>query len=395
MTVSLNPGVSAAWLPAWLTPARLAMTLFFLQATLLNSWFPRIPDVQAKLGIGPAELSIALLAMSLGGFFTTFLVAKIIERLTARGSIVAGFIVCCILMLLPGWAWSVATLSAVLFLVGSTYFTMDLATNVEIARIQESLGRPIMSTCHGFWSLGSMLGLALGSGFAQAGVDVRWQMLIVGGIVMVLGVIAARALPVFDRTVPVKTERAPIVSLPSAGMIGLCVFAFGVMLAELTTRNWGAVYLREVVGASPAAAGVGFFAFSLFMAVGRFLGDRLTNRFGPVALGRFCAAMAVVGVVLLLVANNLPIAVAAFAALGVGVSVGFPLAVTAAASRGDRAPARNVAALALIAYTGSIIGPPLVGFVAQSAGLRAGLAAILPLMILSALFAGSLRSKAK
>jgi MFS family permease len=83
-----------------------------------------------------------------------------------------------------------------------------------------------------------------------------------------------------------------------------------------------------------------------------------------------------------------------FAALGIGVSVGFPLAVTAAAGLGDRAPSVNVAALALIAYVGSIVGPPLVGFIAEGAGLRWGLAAILPLMILSALFGGSLRKRA-
>jgi len=376
-----------------LTPARLVMAAFFIQSAALNSWFPRIPDVQAKLGIGPAELSIALLGMSLGGFITALLVAKLVERLTARRTILLGFVAYCIAQVLPGWAWNVPSLFAVLFIMGATYVVIDLATNVEAARIQDAIGRRIMSTCHGFWSLGSMLGLVIGSAFAQAAVDVRWHLLIVGAVVMPLGIATARALPVFTREAETEAEPAPVISLPSVSMIGLCIFAFGVLLAELTTRNWGAVYLRETIGASPAATGVGFAAFSLFMAFGRLFGDRLTDRFGPVTLGRFCSAMAVAGVVILLAANNVLFAVIAFAALGIGVSVGFPLAVTAAAARGDRSPARNVAALALVAYSGSIVGPPLVGFVAESGGLRAGLAAILPLMILSALFAGSLRRR--
>ena len=126
------------------------------------------------------------------------------------------------------------------------------------------------------------------------------------------------------------------------------------------------------------------------MALGRLAGDRLTDSLGPVALGRFCAFIGVAGMAALAFANGLPMALAGFAALGFGVSVGFPLAVTAAAAHTDRPPAINVASVALIAYSGSLVGPPLVGFVADGAGLRIGLASLLPLMVLSALFAGAL-----
>jgi MFS family permease len=95
-------------------------------------------------------------------------------------------------------------------------------------------------------------------------------------------------------------------------------------------------------------------------------------------------------VLLLVVSNSGPAALVAFAAIGLGVSVGFPLSISAAAARGDRPPAINVASLALIAYSGSLVGPPLVGFVADNAGLRVGMAALLPLLILSGLFAGEL-----
>ncbi len=127
------------------------------------------------------------------------------------------------------------------------------------------------------------------------------------------------------------------------------------------------------------------------MAAGRLAGDWLTDRFGPVALGRFCAFTAIVGMAALVFANNLPLAFAGFAAIGFGVSVGFPLSVSAAAAVGDRPPALNVASVVLVAYSGSLVGPPLVGFVADGAGLRIGLGALLPLMVLSALFAGALR----
>lgn len=378
---------------AWLTPARLAMAVFFVQAVLLNNWFPRIPDIQSSLGVGPAELSIALLGMPIGGFIATTLAARIIERLSARRTIVAGFLVFGLMQMLPGWTWSVASLFLVLLLMGASYVVMDVAINVEATRIQAAIGRRILSTCHGFWSLGSMLGLVMGAGFAEAGIETRWHMMIVALIVVPIGVMVARRMPVFARASEAPANRAPIVSFPSLSMVGLCIFAFGVVLGELTVRTWGAVYLRDVVGASPAGTGIGYAAFSLGMAAFRLTGDRLADRFGPVALGRFCSGVAVVGVLAVVFAGSLPVAVVGFALLGIGVSIGFPLAVSAAAVFPERTPATNVAALSLIAYSSTLVGPPLVGFVAETGGLRLGLSAILPLMLLSALFAGSLRQR--
>jgi MFS family permease len=376
------------------TPTRLVMLTFFIQAAEVNNFYPRIPDIRQHLGIGPAELAIAMLGMPVGGFIGTMVVPRVIERLTARGAIMAGYCIFTLCQFLPGWAWNLASFAAILFLMGGTYVIVDISTNVEAARIQEEGKRRVMSTCHGFWSLGAMLGAVMGFQFAEFGVDPRWHLVVTGLAFLPLGLWVASALPVMERSAPAPAERVPMVSLPSKAMIGLCIFAFGVLLAELTARNWGAVYLREVIGTSPGTAAIAFGSFPLFMAIGRLGGDYLTDRYGAVALGRFCAVMAVIGVGVLLVASNIWIATLGFAALGIGVSVGFPLAVSAAAELGDRPAAVNVAALAVIAYIGSIVGPPLVGFVAQGAGLRWGLAAILPLMILSALFGGSLRKRA-
>ncbi len=333
---------------------------------------PAHPDVQANLGLGPAELAIALLGSSSGGFVSSMFAARLIERLTPRRAMMVGFAAYCLALELPGWAWNTWSLLAALFVMGLTYVLIDLSMNVEAARIQEALGRRIMSKCHGFWSLGSICGLLIGSLFAGLRTDFRWQALIVGVVAVPVGGLLARALPLLAPTMR-KTAREFPITLPTVAMAGLCVFAFGVLLTEITTRNWGAVYLRQVLGASPATAGVGLALFSLFMAIGRLSGDR-----SPIASGRgarpLSTALAVAGVAILLVAPNLAVAAIGLAAMGLGVSVGFPLTVSAAASRGDRSPARNVASLSAVSYVASVIGPPLVGFVAQGAGLRWGLA---------------------
>ena len=249
--------------------------------------------------------------------------------------------------------------------------------------------QPSESSCSS-WDAGKN-----GSAFAEWQMDVRWHLLMVVAVLAPIAFFTARALPRLAAAPPIAGARQPIAALPSVAMLGLCIFAFGAIVGELSIRNWGAVYLRDTLAASAAGAGVGYAAFSLFMTLGRLGGDRLTDRFGPVTLGRGCAALAAAGLLALVFAHSLWLAVLGFAAVGAGVSVAMPLSVqTAANFPGGRSAAVNVAALSLIAYGGSLIGPPLIGFVADAWGLRAGLAAILPLVILSAVFAGELGRRA-
>ncbi len=274
--------------------------------------------------------------------------------------------------------------------MGVSYVIVDVAMNVEAARIQDAVGRRIMNTCHGFWSLGAVVGSVMGGQFAEASVPTWLHLLIVGIIVLPFGLLVVRALPMLPAENAAPAGKRPIIAFPTIALAGVCIYVFGAVLAELSARNWGAAFLRDALGTSAAATGWALGALSLTMAMGRLAGDRLTDRFGPVALGRICAFAAVAGMAALVASNGLVPALFGFAALGFGVSVGFPLAVTAAAAYRDRPPAINVASVALIAYSGSLVGPPLVGFVADGAGLRIGLASLLPLMVLSALFAGAL-----
>ena len=385
------PVVPAPALPAWVTPTRVMMAVFLVQAMALTNWYPRIPDVQQRLGLSPGELSICLVGSSLGGLAVTLFNGPLIARFSPRIVMMVGMCIFYALLTLPGWTWNGPSLFVVLTLLGAGYVTVDVAMNVEAARIQDAVGRRIMSTCHGFWSIGAVLGSVMGAQFAEASVRTWLHLLVIAVLGLPIGLGLVGALPPLQQAAPRTGVRGPVLALPTAALLGLCIYAFGAILGELSVRNWGAVYLRDTIGTSAAATGWALGAFSLMMAAGRLGGDRLADVFGPVALGRFCAATALVGVVALVAANGLPLALFGFAAIGFGVSVGFPLSISAAAQRGDRAPALNVASLSLIAYSGSLIGPPLVGFVANNAGLRVGLATLLPLMVLSALFAGSLR----
>jgi MFS family permease len=380
-------------LRAFFTPARLVMAVFFMQAMTLANWVPRIPDVQEKLSLSSGELAIALLGMPIGSLLALLSSGPLIERITARRTIYLGFLVYLALFPLAGWAWNLASLFAALFLLGIFSPLVDVAMNVEAARVQESLRRPIMNTCHGFWSIGSMAGALSGAAFADAELGTHWHLLIVSLVSMPISVAAGLGLP---EVAPLPRAdggpRLPF-ALPTIGMLGLVIFCFGAVMGEVATRSWSAVYLRDVIEASPGAAGLGYAAFSLFMACGRFLGDWATTRFGSVRVARLCCTIAVVGMVLVVLGNNLIFVIAGFAALGFGLAVVYPLSATAAAGRGDRPAALNMGALSLGAFAAFMLGPPLTGFVADEWGLRAGLATVIPVVLLSALLAGEVRRR--
>jgi len=369
------------------------MAVFFMQAMTLANWVPRIPDVQEKLSLTPGELSIALLGMPVGSLLALLSSGPLIEKITARRTIYIGFLVYLAFLPLAGWAWDLPSLFAALFLLGIFFPLVDVAMNVEAARVQDALRRPIMSTCHGFWSVGSMAGALIGAAFADAQVATHWHLLIVTLVSIPICAVIGFALP---EVAPLPRTggalRLPF-ALPTLGMLGLVVFCFGAVMGEVAARSWSAVYLRDVIEASPGSAGFGYAAFSLFMACGRFLGDWATIRFGSVLVARLSCTIAVVGMVLVVLGNSLVAVIAGFAALGFGLAVVYPLSATAAAGRGDRPAALNMGALSLGAFAAFMLGPPITGFVADEWGLRAGLATVIPVVALSAILAGELRRR--
>jgi MFS family permease len=373
------------------TPARLVMAVFFLHAFLLTNWFQRIPDMRTALDVGPADLSIGLLGLSVGVVISLLFAGRLVQRFGPRRMIMIGFTLYAAAFCLPGFAWSIPSLFAALLCVGLVHPVVDVSMNVEADRIERVTGRRIMSTCHGFWSVGLIAGGLIGGAFASYAVAPRWHLAIAAAVSLPLALLIARALPVIPAPPRTTSERQPILALPTWSLLGLCIFGFGLILAENAAFDWAAVFMRQELGTTAFEAGVGYGVFALFMTVGRMLGDRLSATYGPVRLARACGIAALVGFTILVFSTDFLLAVVGLAFAGFGVSVAAPLAVSAAARRGDRPAPINVAALSLIAFGSVLVEPPLVGFVADAAGaIRYGIAAVLPAVVISILLSGEL-----
>ena len=373
-----------------LTVQRLTMLVFFLQPIAFGSWLPRIPEVQTALGLGPAGLAFALLGLPCGTLLTLPFAGPLVGRIGPRTAIIAGFALYSVATSLPAFATDPTVLFLALMLVGSSMSFVELGLNVQADAVEKATGSIIMTTSHGFWSVGIMTGSLIGSGLAALGVAAHWAIALVAIVVLPVAIVSALALPrLADATATGQAQRSPW-ALPSWALLGICCFVFGITMTEGAMADWSAIFLRDALGADAGTVGLGYAVFAFMVAAGRFGGDRLKRRFGAVATARICGSLALVGTGLVFAAPNTALALIGFGTIGLGVSVGFPLAVTAAAGLTDRAASANVAILSFVALLGFLVGPPVIGFVAEHADIRLGIACIAPVLLASLLLTGRL-----
>jgi predicted MFS family arabinose efflux permease len=262
--------------------------------------------------------------------------------------------------------------------------------NVHGLTIERRLERPILSGLHAAFSFGALGGAAAGGIVADAGVGVVAHFVVVAALAVALAVVLrAFLLPPGADAAP----EGPRFARPTRALALVGLFAICAVLAEGAVSNWSAVYLESEVGAGEGTAALSLAAFSLGMGIGRLTGDRLSAALGPATLARGGASLAAVAIGIALVADAPLLAIAGFAVGGLGLAALFPLALRAAAERGDSAgPA--VAAVSAMAYVGFIAGPPAIGGLAEVVGLRAALALVVACLAMAALLAGAVRTPA-
>jgi MFS family permease len=373
-----------------LTPQRLTMLVFFLQPIAFGSWLVRIPEVQMALGLGPAGLAVALLGLPCGTLLTLPFAGPLVGKIGPRAAIIIGFVLYSIAMMLPGLASESSLLFVALMLIGSSMSFVELGLNVQADAVEKASGSMIMTTSHGFWSVGIMVGSLIGSALAALGLEPRWAIALVAAIVLPVSIVVALALPVYAETADANQGKRSAWALPSWALLGICFFVFGITMTEGAMADWSAIFLRDALGAEPGTVGLGYSVFALMVASGRFGGDTLKRRFGAVITARICGTLALLGAAILFVTPNTVLALVGFAVIGLGVSVGFPLAVTAAAGLTDRAASANVAILSFVALLGFLVGPPVIGFVAEHADMRLGIACVVPALLVSLVLTGRL-----
>jgi MFS family permease len=359
--------------PPDLRRARLATaTLFFVNGCGLGSWLPHIPDVKIWHGLTDGVLGLALFAIAGGAVAALPIAGALTARYGSRPVSRAAALLFCTVLPLPLLAPDFPLLLAAFVLLGIGIGALDVSMNAHAVLVEERYGRPIMSSFHGLFSLGGLIGAGLAGGGMAVGLP-PVEHLVTSAAVLGAGVLAA--WPALLPTAP-GPAGGPLFVLPRGRLAVLGAIALIAFMAEGAMGDWSAIYLRMDLGASPATAAWGFAAFSLTMAVGRFTGDRLVARFGPsgIVLAGAVLGAATLGTALL-VSHPLA-ALLGFAGMGFGLANVAPIVFSAAGRLPDLAPGIGIAAVSTAGYGGFLVGPPLIGLVAEVGGLPLGLGVV-------------------
>ncbi len=400
---------------------------FFVLGVATATWAARLPAIKESLHLSDGRLGVALFAVPAGSVLTLALSGRIADRFGAvRVLRVAGVLNPAALVPI-GLARNLVALMATLAVYGAMAGLLDVSMNACAAQLELGYERPIMSSLHAGYSIAGLAGAAIGGVSAWLGISPLPTFTVTAGALIVLGLLAGprvvipetvdpgstpdrtqrpadppplsprqTVLPRGDTAPPGDTPdpdgprplRNPLQLIWILGLVALCG-----QVGEGSAGDWSAVYLHVNLGSSAAVAAVALGAFSVTMAAGRAVGDRLAARFGPVRLVRASGLVAGLGLAAGLLIGTPAAAIAGFALLGLGLAGIFPQIVTAAARLDPGHAGHNIGRIAAVAYSGLLSGPVAIGAIASGVGLRDALLVPAALALVVTAAAGVLRPR--
>ncbi len=346
------------------------LAAFFAFGCFWGGWAALVPAVQDAVGASKGELGLALLFVGFGSLPAMLVAGREVDRRGARliPGLIAGL---GLAVLLPAFAGSVPSLAAALFAIGVLTGALDVAINAAVSELELRRGERLMQLAHALFSGGVLAG-AVGAGLArQLGAG---RLEILAGLAAVLFVAAAMNLGHEHVTREAVAARGLQLSRAAIPLGIACAAAF---VIEGGIENWGAVFLERELDAEPGVSALAPASFGAAMMLGRLSGQWLERRLRDTVLLMSSFGVALVGLVLVALAPNVPVAVVAFFIGGAGISTAAP-ALFGGGGR-NAAPeerGRAVATVTTIGYLGFLVGPPFVGGAAEAVGLRASFAAL-------------------
>lgn len=379
-----HPSSDSQTMPSTNTPAtRLATRLGFLVAGFgIACWAPMVPFIKASLNINEATLGLLLLCIGLGSLVSMLITGVLAARIGSRPVImVSGFAMALLLPTLP-LADSTTILGALLFVFGAAMGSLDVAINLHAIEVEQASSKPLMSGFHALFSLGAFLGAGYMTLLLATGLGL-FAACALGSLLMI--VTLALTAPRLLRDRPPASEQA--LALPKGKIWLLAALTAIAFLAEGGILDWSALLIIESGKVSTAMGGLGYMLFAIAMVIGRLSGDSLATKLGDFKLLLASAMVSFAGFVVLLSVDYAPVSLLGFIFIGLGLANIVPVLFRRAGQQEHMPPALAIAAVTTAGYAGILIGPALLGFVADWIGLSASfwvLAGLLLVIVASA-----------
>jgi MFS family permease len=371
---------------------RLAVSLFFFtHGFQYANWVARLPEVQQLYGVSNARLGTILLCSAAGAISAMPFAGLLTVRFGSRWVTIATAIA--FVLLIP-----VIPLISNLWLIGVLFFLFgvfggseDVAMNGQAVYVERMYNRPILSSFHGIWSVGTALGAGFGALFAKFGIELFTHFLTISAMSLGLIVWAAFNL-IKDDPLSTTTEKSAqdeensTFRLPTKAILPLGIIAFCGMTGEGSIADWAAIYMHKTIGQDEAFSALAFGSFATAMTIGRLTGDRFTEKFGNRKQLIISSLLAIFGLTLALAVSNPYLVLVGFFIVGLGIATIVPIIYSAAGNTEGVSPSVGIAMATTIGYTGFFVGPPVIGYLADAFSLRIGLAFGLLLFVIMFIF---------
>ncbi|MFG1816636.1 MFS transporter [Kribbella sp. NPDC049174] len=366
--------------------------VFCVHGAVTGSFATRVPWIQEHSGVSAGQLGLALAFPALGAALMMPLAARVTHTLGTRNALRGLLALWTMALILPSLSPNLLTLCAALFVYGGTAGMADVAMNALGVEVEHRLDKSIMSGLHGMWSVGALIGSAVGTVAAHAELSAQIHHALAAVVLTVIGLVVCHFVlnihPEDDEEPPARFALPPRSAL-LIGAVGFCA-----VFAEGASLDWSAVYLLDVLNSSAGVAAAATTGFTLTMAIARLTGDAVIDRFGAVRTVRWSGVIATLGGVLVVVAWHPIVAMAGFGLLGVGIAVVVPLAFAAAGRTGNNA-SHAIAGVATITYASGLVAPSIIGGIAQASSLTISFLVVTVLATGLAVFAPVLRTRSR
>lgn len=347
---------------------RIATSVFFFIAGLtFATWASRIPAIQVKLHLSDAGLGGVLFSLPAGLMLSLPLSGWLVSKYGSRPMMITGALIYPALLLLLASANSVFFLTLALFMFGVLGNLLNIAMNTQAVGVEKLYGRSVMASFHGLWSLAGFSGALIGTLFISQGISPFIHFTIVAALA------GALLLLFFKNTLPKDADNNQPQKLfvkPDKAIFLLGLIAFCTLLVEGAMSDWSGVYFKNIVKAPASMITLGYVAFTAMMALGRFLGDWLVTRFGVKNILQISGTLITFGLLISVFFPNILTATLGFLLVGFGVSSVVPIVYGLAGKSRTMSPGTALASVSTIGFLGFLVGPPVIGFIAQAISLR-------------------------
>jgi MFS family permease len=374
---------------------RLAVSLFFFtNGFQVGNYVARLPEIQKLYGVSNATLGTILLCSAAGAIsampFAGLLTVRFGSRLITIATGIAFIFLIPLIPILPN-LWLLAGL---FFLFGVFGGSEDVAMNGQAVYVERLYQRPILSSFHGVWSIGTALGAGFGAFFAKLSIGLFTHFALMSAMSFGLLFWAAFNL-IKDGPLSINAEKSEnseqeaesvAFRLPSKAILPLGIIAFCGMTGEGSIGDWAAIYMHKVIGKDEAFSAMAFGAFAIAMTLGRVTGDVVTEALGKRKHLIYSSLCAIFGLAFALAFNNPWTVLAGFFIVGLGLATIVPIVYSTAGNTEGVSPSVGIAMATTIGYAGFFVGPPTIGYLADAFSLRIGLLFSLLLFVVMLMF---------